>query len=66
MTNQTAVAEFNRRVQAKTAAGQDRKAAVAAVARENPDLHTAYLAATNGPGETQKLIQDRHRLNRAG
>lgn len=41
------VAEFNRRVRKRTESGTPRHKAVAAVAREDPELHQAYLLATN-------------------
>jgi len=63
---QDPVATFNERVSSKVEAGASRREAVAAVAREDPDLHTRYLAASNDSASKQKLIQDRHEMNRAG
>lgn len=54
------VADFNSEVAAAMAGGTPRFAAVQAVARKRPDLHKAYLLATNDSRATG-MIEDRFR-----
>lgn len=57
-----AVADFGALVSEKVKAGLPRRAAVIAAAKADPDLHRAYLEATN-PGKKQReLIADRFEL----
>lgn len=44
------VAEFSSQTRKRVDGGMDRMSAVKAVARSNPELHQAYLQATNKPG----------------
>ena len=59
------LAKFNELVTAKIATGLGRRVAIAAAVRSDPDLHTAFLSATNRPGKAQDLIAERHTLNRS-
>lgn len=58
-----AVAEFSRLVEAKMKTGMERRAAVMAAARTDPEAHHAYLSATNPQRDKiQGLIDDRFEM----
>lgn len=62
-SNANAIAEFNAAVERQVQNGLARRQAVRAVVKANPDLHTAYLAATNKPHSiVQGAIKDRHSM----
>lgn len=52
-------ADFDAKVREKMASGTPRMAAIQAVARANPELHQAFLLATNPGSKAQALIRDR-------
>lgn len=54
------IAQFNAAVTEKTAKGMDRMDAVMSVAKDKPELHRAYLMATNGNPKAQRLIQEKY------
>ncbi|OHB82789.1 MAG: hypothetical protein A2V98_25850 [Planctomycetes bacterium RBG_16_64_12] len=54
-----AVAAFHQAVAEKVAAGIDRPRAVALVAEARPELHEAYLLATNPGKKAQRLIGEK-------
>ena len=62
-----AVAEFNAAVREQMTLGKTRRQAIAAVAKGNRDLHTAYLRATNAQhSKVQSLIGERAEYANAG
>jgi hypothetical protein len=55
------IALFDAKVRALTANGMARLTAVASVARNNPELHKAYLLATNADSKkAQRLIEEKY------
>lgn len=54
------VASYDQLVRAKVKSGADRRSACLAVARENPQLHQAFLLATNGGMKAQRLIAEKY------
>jgi len=52
-------ADFDAKVRDRMKTGQYRMAAIQAVARQHPDLHEAFLLATNPGHKVQVLIRDR-------
>jgi hypothetical protein len=52
-------ADFDAKVRDRMKTGQSRMAAIQAVARQCPDLHEAFLLATNPGHKVQALIRDR-------
>ena len=57
-----AVADYNAAVRSRVYAGMDRRKAVTAASREDPDRHRAYLHATNTGRKTHELIDERSEL----
>jgi len=59
-----AIGRFNAAVQVRMNQGYDRKQAVASVAKERPELHAQYVAATNDQDpQVQSLIRERFAAN---
>lgn len=53
-----AIAEFNNAVKANMRGGLDRDAAILAVARRNPELHKAFIRASNAGKAIPKVYDE--------